>query len=494
MFGEMLAEYLQWEPAALQEELERLELAARELDSRRLAVRAAAEARQTAALDGHKSTQALLRALCNQPSNVAMAEVRRARMCRDFPQVGDLLMAGRIGVGQIDELVRIRRNARADPYLDAAAVDMLLDHAEHLPVRSFAAVVERWLMWADPDGAWRDQTDSIDNRSAHVVASDGQLSIGVSGGDALTADALRNIFAHFVELEFSTDCESRRTEHGDRADECPLPRTDAQRRFDAIVAIFHRAYAATSDGKSPLPVVNILCDQRTLHDLLGRVGIALADGNMVDLESLTRAQIDAVLAEFVNDPTAMLTRRCETSSGQQIAPQLLIQALLTAQVRRVVLDANSTVIDLGERKRLFSGNARIAATLLQQFCGHPGCEVPADRCQIDHNQSHIDGGRTDQSNAVPECGPHNRYKYRHGWRTRRADNGRTYSIRSDGTLILFVGERPPPFTRADEIEAIRQRLRSEVLQSAWRQPQARGRPAPGRKVGSFSGSSLADLA
>src|SRR4051812_14459226 len=121
MFGEMLAEYLQWEPAALQEELERLELAARELDSRRLAVRAAAEARQTAALDGHKSTQALLRALCNQPSNVAMAEVRRARICRDFPQVGDLLMAGRIGVGQIDELVRIRRNARADPYLDAAA-------------------------------------------------------------------------------------------------------------------------------------------------------------------------------------------------------------------------------------------------------------------------------------------------------------------------------------------------------------------------------------
>ena len=119
---------------------------------------------------------------------------------------------------------------------------------------------------------------------------------------------------------------------------------------------------------------------------------------------------------------------------------------------------------------------RIAATLLDTFCQHPGCEIPADRCQIDHNQSHTDGGRTDQANAGPECGPHNRHKYLHGWRTRRADNGRVYNIRSDGALILFVGERPPPFTRADsadeerrvraEVEAVRQRLRSEFFDVA----------------------------
>jgi hypothetical protein len=171
-----------------------------------------------------------------------------------------------------------------------------------------------------------------------------------------------------------------------------------------------------------------------------------------------------------------LTRRCETSLGQQIAPQLLIRALLTAQVRRVVLDSKGTVVDLGERRRLFTGNARIAATLLERFCQHPGCEVPADRCQIDHNQSHTDGGRTDQSNAGPECGPHNRHKYKRGWRTRRADNGRLYNIRSDGALILFVGERPPPFTRADdaaeekqilaEIEAVHKRFQRDFLDAA----------------------------
>jgi hypothetical protein len=136
MFGEALAEYLEWTPAALDDEIERLELASRGLDARRYAARAAAESRQTPALDGHRSTQAYLRATCNQPSHVARAEVRRARICRDFPQIGEALIAGRIGVGQIDELVRIRRNERAANYLDHAAVEMLLEHAEHLPIRT----------------------------------------------------------------------------------------------------------------------------------------------------------------------------------------------------------------------------------------------------------------------------------------------------------------------------------------------------------------------
>jgi hypothetical protein len=469
MFGETLAGYVEWTPAALNVELERLELEARALDARRLAVRAAAEARQTPALDGHKSLQAYLRATCNQPSQVARAEVRRARICRDFPQVGESLMAGRIGVGQIDELVRIRHNARAAAYLDDAAVDMLLDHAEHLPMCSFRAVVERWLMWADPDGAWHDQSYSIDHRSAHVIAANGELSIGVSGGDTVTAEAMRNIFAHFVEVESRKDCQTRHSEHGDRADEFPLPPPTAN------AASAHRdiffAYTATGDSSRSFQH----CLRQARLRLMGAAGGTLARryGRSRHVDT---PQIDAVLGEFVNDPTAMLTRRCETSSGQQIAPQLLIQALLTAQVRRVVVDANSTVIDLGERKRLFTGNARIAATLLERFCQHPGCEVPADRCQIDHNESHTDGGRTDQSNAGPECGPHNRHKYTHGWRTRRADNGRTYNIRSDGTLILVVGERPPPFTRADldddqrrgldYLEAARERIRREYSRAA----------------------------
>ena len=472
MFAELLADYVASTPAALDDEIRQLELESRALDARRLALRAAAESKQTPALDGHKSTQAYLRATTNQPAAVALAEVRRARLCRDFPQIGEALLLGRIGVGQIDELVRITRNPRAVKYLDHAQIDMLLGHAEHLSIRGFAQVVDRWLLWADPDGAWRDHTESVEHRSGHVVVVGGEASISAVGGDVLTAEGLTKIYDHFVEAEFRKDCETRAALYGDRAEEYSLPRTDAQRRFDTIAAIFHRAYAATGDGKLPDPVLNIVCDQRTLHEFMGRAGIVLAGGDTVDLDELTRQQIDAVLAEFVRDPESILTRRCETVSGHAVPPRLLIQALLTAQVRRVVLDARSTVIDLGERKRLFTGNARIAATLLEQSCTHPGCEIPADRSQIDHNRPHADGGRTDQDNATPVCGPHNRFKYRNRWRTRRSDNGRVYNIRSDGTLVLFVGERPPEFTQADahdrtrtglaKLEQIRQRLQREA--------------------------------
>ena len=91
MFAEVLADYVEWTASALHAEVERLELVSRDLDARRLAVRAAAESKQTPALDGHTSTQAYLRATTNQPAVVALAEVRRARLCRDFPQVGEHL-------------------------------------------------------------------------------------------------------------------------------------------------------------------------------------------------------------------------------------------------------------------------------------------------------------------------------------------------------------------------------------------------------------------
>jgi hypothetical protein len=83
------------------------------------------------------------------------------------------------------------------------------------------------------------------------------------------------------------------------------PRTDAQRRFDALVAIFPRAYAASGDGKMPDPVVNLLCDQRTLDDLLSRAGIVLAKrrrprSRRVDQPTDPKPS----LAEFVRDPTA----------------------------------------------------------------------------------------------------------------------------------------------------------------------------------------------
>src|ERR1043165_1439295 len=98
MFAAALAEYMGSTAPAVAAEIERLELEKRALEARQLAARAGAEQLPVPALDGHSSMKAYLRATCNQTSRVALDEVRRARICRDFPQIGEALMAGRIGI------------------------------------------------------------------------------------------------------------------------------------------------------------------------------------------------------------------------------------------------------------------------------------------------------------------------------------------------------------------------------------------------------------
>lgn len=456
MFDELLAELSEGPEAVLDGELRRLEVLAREVEARRLAVLAIAELRQVPATDGHRSTQAYVRATLNQPA--AAAIVRRARLVGEFPVLGEALLAGRIGVAQVDQIVRAWNNPRAKQFFTPDAAAQFCEWAEHLPYRDLTICIDRWLLHADPDGTWKEQQETIDNRTAHVSTLGEGVEIAASGGDPLTVESMRNIFKHFVELEFRADVAARREMYGDRADAYPLPRSAAQRRFDALKTIFERAYTSTGDGRMPDPVVNILFDQKSLTEFLANTGITMPAGDAFDPEELDRDQIARLLDELTDDPDSLFNRRIETVSGQTIHPKLLLQALLTGWVRRVVLDARGVPIEMSEKVRLFRGSSRTAATLLHRTCAHPGCLIPADQCQVDHNRSHSEGGRTVQANAQPECGVHNRFKYANGWRIRRADSGRLYNIRGDGTVVLFAGERPPDFTDAEERERLQRRI------------------------------------
>ena len=61
---------------------------------------------------------------------------------------------------------------------------------------------------------------------------------------------------------------------------------------------------------------------------------------------------------------------------------------------------------------------------------------------------------TDQPNSRIRCGGHNVDKTKHRWRSKRATNGRTYTIRADGTIMLPVGVRPPTFPDEDDPDDI----------------------------------------
>jgi hypothetical protein len=105
-------------------------------------------------------------------------------------------------------------------------------------------------------------------------------------------------------------------------------------------------------------------------------------------------------------------RICELANGSVISPGSLLPYLSEAVLERIVFDANSRVIDVGVRRRLFSGATRRAVELRDRECFHLFCDLPAEDCEIDHIEPHGAGGDTVVANGRPACGFHNRGRQR----------------------------------------------------------------------------------
>jgi hypothetical protein len=325
-------------------------------------------------------------------------------------------------------------------------------------------------MLADLDGAHDALDESIRNRRAHVVNLNGSLCLDGGGGDPLVNVELEAIFRYFCELEYDADLAARRAEHGDHADAHPLPRTAAQRSYDAFVAILRGALANHHAGRAAPavePIVNILTDHHTWGGVLADAGLApqtTLAGEAVDPFTGVASPAD-LLADLLADPDGFAARRCETTTGQILHPHTVLRAALAGHIRRAVLGAAGVPIDLGRKVRVFTGPAREAALLLATQCDHLGCSRVAELCQIDHSTEWHEGGPTDQDNAGVECGGHNRDKHRRRWRTKRDIHGRTHTIRADGTIMLPVGTRPPVFPDEPDRPAIAPEIASTL--DAW---------------------------
>jgi uncharacterized protein DUF222 len=191
-----------------------------------------------------------------------------------------------------------------------------------------------------------------------------------------------------------------------------LERSAAQRRFDAVLAIFTAAAASGAVGHGD-PLVNIIVDHTTVEHHLA----TLAGTNPEPL-----------------DPATVDQRRCETLTGHQLDPADMLAALLCGHVRRVVFDTAGVVIDLGRRARLFTRGARDAVMLADRWCIWPGCDLHSGRCQTDHTTPWARDGPTRPHNGGRTCPRHNRWK-QHGYTTARDANGHWHTYRPDGTEI-----------------------------------------------------------
>jgi len=282
---------------------------------------------------------------------------------------------------------------------------------------------------ADEDGARDRDERSHENRDAKIVQDfDGSWRLTGAFG-SLQGVELEAIFKAFMKMETLADWDKARAEHGDDATTSDLPRTDNQRRADALFEIFQRAAAhhAGSEGGSQI-VTDIVIDRATFERLTAQ---------LTGTDTGGRSPLEETLAPF---PAP--SYRCSTVDGRQVEATAAVANALVGHVRRVVIGADSVVIDLGRKSRCFTGSAALAVKLTGETCYWPGCWVPVSHCQCDHltpwatgSNGASGGGCTCPGNGGPGCGKHNRFKHRHGYTTSRNPDG-TYTIRRpDGTVV-----------------------------------------------------------
>ena len=368
-------------------------------------------------LDGHRNVRNAVKHLGRLTGAEALGRTQTIRALQLLPAVEEAYAAGRIPIGHMRLIARVAANPRVHEHLEAAD-PLFARQARKLRYDPFHAWMQQWLFLADPDGADRDDEITHEKRRVSLTENfDGSWTLEGQFG-ALQGSVAKEVLDRFEQAEFEADWAWAREMYGPDATADRLPRTPAQRRADAVIAALTWAASAPADARKPEPSVSIVVDQGTFEDEVRR-----ACGE--DVERDPNSDVDG--------------RICQTMGGTALHPSDVLAAAMVGYVRRVVVDAAGTVIDLGRRRRLFTGSSREAA-MLQAFlrspgglaCFHPGCDGGGR--QVDHRQAAGAGGRTDVANSDLYCGTHNRLKET-GFKPVRHPDGTWTMHRPDGSEI-----------------------------------------------------------
>ena len=202
--------------------------------------------------------------------------------------IGDALLAGRFSVDHALQIGRIQANPRISQLL-SYVVEVYVDRAEHRSFDEFRGDIDEFIRLTDQDGAFADLAEAVEGRNAQVSDVGGSLEVSVSGGDPVTTTQFIAVFESFVEGEYRKDVEARREMFGDDADQHPLPRTAAQRRYDAMIATLRK-----SESKME-PVLTALNDNVLYlkHNLNAKAVAAL----QVEFRAIEK-DIEALIAEM----------------------------------------------------------------------------------------------------------------------------------------------------------------------------------------------------
>jgi hypothetical protein len=291
--------------------------------------------------------------------------------------------------GVLDEqhLRVIQQFIRDLPALTPAATveraeQFLVEKADELRPDQLAKVADRYALWINPDGKFSDQ----DRARRRGFTWSAQRRDGMSVGTLVASPELRaNIDAWLARYAAPGMCNP-----SDEANSGDL-RTCPQRRHDALNALVGGQLGDPKLGvHNGLPVTVVV--STTLKELTAGAGFAVTGGG------------------------TLLPMR-----------DLIRMASHAYHYLAVFEDHQSRPLYLGRSRRIASPDQRIVLYAKDRGCTHPGCDVPADKCEAHHMHEWSRGGRTDADEMTLTCSPDHKLMEK-GWRTRRLANGDTQWI------------------------------------------------------------------
>jgi hypothetical protein len=341
--------------------------------------RAAASFAATSEYETQGSTSAVdwVRHQCAMSGQAAARSIATGEAAERLPASVAALEAGRIGFAHLSLLAG---TARA---LDGAAGDAGFDEA---PLLKLALEHSVSRFGFDCTHA-RHAADAAAVLAEHVSAVEGRrLEFHRCGDGRIAVHALLDpVGGAIVRLALAPLAAPSGPD-----DERPLPR----RRGDALVEFASHAleHGFLSEGRiRQRPQLQLTASVETVQGLAGAPGGELEFAGVVPAATVQRLACDA-------------------------------------SIRRILLDPESAVIDVGRALRVPSPAARAALRVRDQGCVWPGCDRPASWCSAHHVLHWGHGGDTDLDNLVLICHRHHWSVHEGGWRLVRTEQHRVLAV------------------------------------------------------------------
>ncbi|MGZ4677823.1 MAG: DUF222 domain-containing protein [Acidimicrobiia bacterium] len=329
--------------------------------------------------DGHVSTPGWIAWQTGLPRPAVGRVLRHAELVELLPGTGSAWRDGRITSTAVEMIGQARVTGHDEELV--AVEGEFLDRARRGDHKSLKILTRHFAECARADGTKPAPPD------------------GMSFTEVGTRWVLRGEFANTADAQTiseALDAFARRPAADD-------PTTRTQRRAEGFVRMCEIALRRGTDSDPSRPVVSYITHETTPDDAMPPLTIGTLTG-VIPPGERDRVLCDAIVATITTTP-----------AGE--------------------------IVDVGRATRTWPTATRRLITTIHPHCLWPGCDIPADHCDLHHHIPWEHGGPTDTTNGYPQCRRHHTFLHAHPDWTITYDGTHLRVHRPDGTRL-----HPDPWT------------------------------------------------